>query len=133
MLRPTFSAIENLRFAARYAPAGDGTEPDAEHLLALVGLAGKGGHLPSELSGGEQQRVAIARALAQRPHLLLCDEPTGHLDSDTSLRVLALLDALQEQLRFALVLATHDPEIVARFDREAELVDGQLVGAGQDR
>ena len=124
-LLPTFTAIENLRFAARYAPAGDGLEPD--ELLALVGLAGKANHLPSELSGGEQQRVAIARALAQRPRLLLCDEPTGHLDSDTSGRVLALIDALQERFSFALVIATHDHEIVARFDRDVELADGTIT------
>jgi len=124
-LLPSFTAIENLRFAARYAASGDG--PSAEELLALVGLESKAAHLASELSGGEQQRVAIARALAQRPRLLLCDEPTGHLDSDTSERVLRLIEALQERFGFALVVATHALEIVARFEREAELLDGRIV------
>jgi ABC-type lipoprotein export system ATPase subunit len=124
-LLPSFTAIENLRFAARYAPPGEGPPPD--ELLALVGLDRKAAHLASELSGGEQQRVAIARALAQRPRLLLCDEPTGHLDSDTSERVLRLIEALQERFGFALVVATHALEIVARFDREAELLDGRIV------
>ncbi len=124
-LLPTFTAIENLRFAARYAPDDDGPGPD--ELLALVGLETKGNHLPSELSGGEQQRVAIARALAQRPRLMLCDEPTGHLDTDTSTRILALIDALHERFRFALVVATHDHELVTRFDRLIELGDGRIA------
>ena len=81
------------------------------------GSAAKLDHLPAELSGGEAQRVAIARALAQRPELLLCDEPTGHLDSDTGERVLDLIDALQAELGFALVVATHDADVAARLRR----------------
>ena len=105
------------------------TEPvlAASSLLNLVGLGGKLDHLPAELSGGEAQRVAIARALAQRPELLLCDEPTGHLDSDTGERVLDLIDALQREFGFALVVATHDADVAARFRRELELEDGIVV------
>jgi putative ABC transport system ATP-binding protein len=84
-------------------------------------------HLPSELSGGEAQRVAIARALAQQPELLLCDEPTGHLDSDTGERVLDLIDALQAEFGFALVVATHATDVAARYDREIELEDGLVI------
>src|SRR6185503_4601464 len=102
----------------------------ASSLLELVGLTAKLDHLPAELSGGEAQRVAIARALAQQPQLLLCDEPTGHLDSDTGERVLDLIDALQEERGFALVVATHAVDVAARYERELELEDG-LVLNGQ--
>jgi len=126
-LLPHFSAYENVAFVAQLDP-GD-TEPvlAASSLLNLVGLGGKLDHLPAELSGGEAQRVAIARALAQRPELLLCDEPTGHLDSDTGERVLDLIDALQREFGFALVVATHDADVAARFRRELELEDGIVV------
>jgi predicted ABC-type transport system involved in lysophospholipase L1 biosynthesis ATPase subunit len=125
-LLPFFTALENVAFAAR---AADGGAPELAplDLLRLVGLDGKADALPSELSGGEAQRVAIARALAQRPRLLLCDEPTGHLDSDTGERVLGLIEALQRELGFALVVATHDPEVAARLPREVELLDGHLI------
>ena len=85
--------------------------------------------LPRQLSGGEAQRVAIARALAQHPRLLLCDEPTGHLDSDTGERVLALIEALKEVFGISLVLATHDADVAARLARELELEleDGRVV------
>ena len=88
------------------------------------------GQSPSGAVGGEAQRVAIARALAQRPELLLCDEPTGQLDSDTGERVLDLIDALQRTFGFALVTATHDADVAARYDREVELDDGQIVREG---
>jgi putative ABC transport system ATP-binding protein len=119
-LLPHFTTLENVLFAQR-----DGS--DAEQLLALVGLQNKLDHLPRELSGGEAQRAAIARSLAQEPDVLLCDEPTGHLDSDTSARVLDLIGALREQLGFALVIATHDTEVAAHCDRIVELYDGHIV------
>jgi ABC-type lipoprotein export system ATPase subunit len=128
-----FTAFENVAFAraARISVSGDGEAPggyEPQELLALVGLEAKLDALPGELSGGEAQRVAIARALAQRPELLLCDEPTGHLDSDTGERVLDLIDALQPELSFAVVIATHDANIAARADRLIELRDGRTVG-----
>jgi ABC-type lipoprotein export system ATPase subunit len=123
-LLPTFTAFENVAFAAHVSRrAGDPAE-----LLELVGLSDKADHLPSELSGGEGQRVALARALAQQPQLLLCDEPTGHLDSDTAERVLDLIEALQEEFHFALVVATHDTDVAARLRRAVELHDGKVVG-----
>ncbi|MEA2389089.1 MAG: putative transport system ATP-binding protein, partial [Thermoleophilaceae bacterium] len=115
----------NVAFAAEVSGR---TGTDAEELLGLVGLERKLDSLPSELSGGEQQRVAIARALSQGPELLLCDEPTGHLDSDTAGRVLDLFDRLHEDLGFALVVATHDRRVADRYDRRVELADGRVVG-----
>lgn len=127
-LLPTFTAYENVSFAARAAVAENGSaDVDPLALLQLVGLHTKAENLPGELSGGEAQRVAIARALAQRPALLLCDEPTGQLDRDTGTRVLDLLDALQREFGFALVTATHDEEVAGRLDRIVELEDGRIV------
>jgi ABC-type lipoprotein export system ATPase subunit len=135
-LLPTFTAYENVAFAARSTAAiratsatrddGQDAGRDPAELLALVGLAAKLDALPAELSGGEAQRVAIARALAQRPTLLLCDEPTGHLDSDTGARVLDLIDALQAEYGFAQVTATHDADVAARYDRAIGLADGRI-------
>jgi ABC-type lipoprotein export system ATPase subunit len=142
-LLPYFTAFENVSFAALAtsggrastgaipaggpASAGPAATLSPLDLLRLVGLEGKADALPSELSGGEAQRVAIARALAQQPQMLLCDEPTGHLDSDTGARVLALIEALQCELGFALVIATHDPDVAARLPREVELLDGRVI------
>jgi putative ABC transport system ATP-binding protein len=124
-LLPHFTALENVLFAQLEQGVSAGAE--AERLLALVGLEAKHGHLPSELSGGEAQRTAIARALAQRPDVLLCDEPTGHLDSDTSRRILDLVGELREELGFGLVIATHDAGVAARCERVVELHDGRIV------
>jgi putative ABC transport system ATP-binding protein len=126
-LLPHFTAYENVAFAHAAAANGDGEASSPEELLGLVGLGAKLDSLPSELSGGEQQRVAIARALGQRPDLLLCDEPTGHLDSDTGRRVLDLIEALKEQFGFALITATHDVDVAARASRMVTLVDGRAV------
>lgn len=122
-----FSAYENVAFAAQLAGRKAEEAFEALALLELVGLGAKVDHLPAELSGGEAQRVAIARALAQAPELLLCDEPTGHLDSDTGERVLELIEALQREFGFALVVATHDADVAARCRRELELEDGLVV------
>jgi putative ABC transport system ATP-binding protein len=124
-LLPTFTAAENVAFAVRVAES----DAEPEELLELVGLTAKAEHLPAELSGGEMQRVALARALAQRPELLLCDEPTGHLDSDTAERVLDLIEALQAEFAFALAIATHDADVAARLRRSVELHDGRVVAA----
>jgi predicted ABC-type transport system involved in lysophospholipase L1 biosynthesis ATPase subunit len=132
-LLPTFTAYENVAFAAWVASRFQSPETpssvrrSAEELLELVGLSGKLDALPADLSGGEAQRVAIARALAQAPELLLCDEPTGHLDSDTAARVLDLVVALRERFGFALTIATHDREVAARCARSVRLADGRVV------
>jgi ABC-type lipoprotein export system ATPase subunit len=126
-LLPHFTAFENVAFAVRASKGEVDARLAPPALLGLVGLSAKADHLPAELSGGEAQRVAIARALAQQPRLLLCDEPTGHLDSDTGGRVLSLIEALQREFRFALVIATHEADVAARLDREVELHDGRVV------
>jgi putative ABC transport system ATP-binding protein len=126
-LLPHFTAFENIAFAASLANGVRGTDLGPLELLELVGLAAKADHLPAELSGGEAQRVAIARAIAQGPELLLCDEPTGHLDSDTGGRVLELIDALQAAFGFGLVIATHDADVAARLDTHVELHDGRVL------
>jgi ABC-type lipoprotein export system ATPase subunit len=129
-----FTAFENVAFAREAsaqsagAQAGGRSSNSPGDLLELVGLSAKLDSLPGELSGGEAQRVAIARALAQSPELLLCDEPTGHLDSDTAERVLDLIEALQREFSFALVIATHDAGVAARASRVLELTDGRVVG-----
>ena len=126
-LLPYLTTFENVAFAAHVSGRDGGSLLGPDALLELVGLAGKADHLPAELSGGEAQRVAIARALAQAPALLLCDEPTGHLDSDTGERVLDLIDAVQHELALTLVVATHDPDVAARLPRALELHDGRIV------
>jgi ABC-type lipoprotein export system ATPase subunit len=133
-LLPTFTSFENVSFAAWVAKRtrGSGVNPGParagpKELMRMVGLADKLDALPAELSGGEAQRVAIARAIAQAPELLLCDEPTGHLDSDTAGRVLDLVDALRERFGFSLVIATHEREVAARCARTIELVDGRIA------
>jgi putative ABC transport system ATP-binding protein len=125
-LLPHVTAYENVAFAADVAGREEPELPAVE-ILELVGLGAKLDNLPGELSGGEAQRVAIARALGATPAVLLCDEPTGHLDSDTQTRVLELLDALQREFQFALVVATHDAEVAARYDTVVELRDGHIV------
>jgi putative ABC transport system ATP-binding protein len=136
-LLPTFTAYENVAFAAHVRsrgmprpdqPDSDRDDPAPSELLELVGLSSKAEALPGELSGGESQRVALARALAQRPALLLCDEPTGHLDSDTGARVLDLIDALHAEFGFSQVTATHDADVAARSDRAIGLADGRITG-----
>jgi putative ABC transport system ATP-binding protein len=129
-LLPTLSTWENLAFAERIDHGRDEKRQrdlGPDELLQLVGLADKREALPSELSGGEAQRVAIARALVQEPELLLCDEPTGHLDSDTGERILDLIEALRDQVAFTLVVATHDPDVAARAARTIELADGRII------
>jgi ABC-type lipoprotein export system ATPase subunit len=131
-LLPHFSAYENVAFAVHATVNGQSTI-SPEDLLGMVGLADKLDALPAELSGGEAQRVALARALGQSPQLLLCDEPTGQLDSDTSERILDLIDAVQRERPFALAVATHDAEVAARYDQVISLSDGRLVDAELSR
>ncbi|MFC6344553.1 ABC transporter ATP-binding protein [Nocardioides hankookensis] len=97
-------------------------------LLDLVGLRDHGGQRPGELSGGQQQRVAIARAFAGSPRLLLADEPTGQLDAETGLAVMALLRAIVDSEGVTAVIATHDPTMMALADRVLTIADGRVEG-----
>jgi ABC-type lipoprotein export system ATPase subunit len=127
LLLPYLSAQSNVE-TALVATGVDRPERKrrSEELLAEVGLRGRLGHLPSELSAGERQRVAVARALANAPRLLLADEPTGALDSVVGLRVLELVARMRERHGMTVIIASHDPTVSARADRVVELVDGQL-------
>jgi len=98
----------------------------ADRLLDIVGLADRGHHYPSQLSGGEQQRVALARAFASEPSILLADEPTGNLDSTTGQKVLGILTDLRRDQRTTLVLVTHDSAVAALADRLVHLRDGRI-------
>ncbi len=96
-------------------------------MLARVGLAERTEHKPSELSGGEQQRVAIARALVNEPELLLADEPTGNLDSQTGGEIIELLKSLRVEKQMTLIIATHDAKVAAHAQRVIELADGRIA------
>jgi putative ABC transport system ATP-binding protein len=116
----TLTARENVMTAAELV--ADAATPD--EALSLVGLDGFGDHFPGQLSGGQQQRVSIARAIAKRPELLLCDEPTGALDRETGVRILALLQTLNERQGVTIVLITHSRPIAALAHRVLSLEDG---------
>ena len=127
-LLPEFDALENVSMPARIArrPYRETIE-EAEQLLCRVGLEERIEHRPPELSGGEQQRVAIARALINHPSLLIADEPTGNLDSQTGREILDLLLQLRSERRCALVMATHDTSIADQADHTFHIVDGRLL------
>ena len=127
-LLPEFSARENVMLPQMIAGTPRrAARTRADELLERVGLAERAGHRPGQLSGGEQQRVAVVRALANRPRLLLADEPTGNLDPETSGQVIDELLALVRGEGLAALIATHNPDIAARMDRTVTLRDGVLV------
>jgi putative ABC transport system ATP-binding protein len=122
------SAAENVEVPLRLVRAApDARDERVGVLLELVGLGDRGRHRPYELSGGEQQRVAIARALANRPDVLLADEPTGQLDSATGRSIMGLLRAVVRSEGVTAITATHDPLIIDLADRVVELRDGRLL------
>ncbi|MFH1985238.1 MAG: ABC transporter ATP-binding protein [Pseudomonadota bacterium] len=122
-LVPTLSALENVATVTEIAD-----EPmDPAEALDLVGLGDRMDHFPSQLSGGQQQRVAIARALAKRPKLMLCDEPTGALDHETSVMVLELIQNIYKKTGTTVVMITHAPAIAHMADRNAIIRDGRIA------
>ncbi len=127
-LIPVLSALENVQLPLLTAGLGHKKSEDrASELLDRVGLRDRVDHLPDELSGGEQQRVAIARALANRPRIVLADEPTGDLDTKTGSDVVQIMYALAKQERTAVIVVTHDPIIAERADVLLEMRDGRIV------
>ncbi len=125
-LIPTMTALENVAIPLELAGDGRAMEK-AETWLRAVGLGHRLTHLPGQLSGGEQQRVALARAFAPEPKLLLADEPTGNLDSDTGQAVMELLFEMRARVGSTLVLITHDPALAGRCGRILHMADGRVV------
>ncbi|HVI30800.1 ABC transporter ATP-binding protein [Phenylobacterium sp.] len=126
-LLPRLSALQNVELPMIYAGLPrDERRARAAELLERVGLGGRMGHRPTQLSGGQQQRVAVARSLANRPDLLLADEPTGALDTQTSRDVLKLFDELNAD-GLTLMVVTHDPEVAAEARRRISFRDGLIV------
>lgn len=129
-LLPEFTALENvvipIRRLGRLAP--EAAEARARSLLDMMGIGPKAGATPDRLSGGERQRVAIARALANDPALILCDEPTGNLDSQNSARVVEIFQMLAHEQGRAVVCVTHDLAIAEVSDCRISMLDGRIVG-----
>jgi putative ABC transport system ATP-binding protein len=127
-LVPSLTAVENVMLPLELSGRRD-ARPAALEVLGRVGLAGRVGHYPRQLSGGEQQRVAIARAFVTRPDVLFADEPTGNLDAATGGRIMDLLFGLNAETGTTLVLVTHDRALADRCGRIIQLDAGRIVGA----
>ena len=132
-LVPTMTAVQNVEFPMIFS----GIAPlqrrqQALALLERVGLGDRTGHRPTELSGGQQQRVAIARALANDPRIVLADEPTGNLDTQTGREVMALLGQLNREEGRTIIIVTHDPGMTAYATRTIHLLDGKITDGAPD-
>jgi putative ABC transport system ATP-binding protein len=127
-LLPTLTVTENVALPLLLGGKGDQeSAKEAKQWLERVGLNMRSSHYPQQLSGGEMQRAAIARALVHKPGLLIADEPTGSLDSENGERVLGLLRKLNEELRVAILLATHSSDIAANAKRILQMRDGRII------
>ncbi len=130
-LLPAFTVLENVMLPAlignRNGSLREKIRDAATQLLKEMGLEGRLGHFPSELSGGEKQRVAIARALINKPEFILCDEPTGNLDSATGSHIIGLIVRMRQHHRTGIVMVTHNQQLSAGADRVYQLIDGVLA------
>jgi putative ABC transport system ATP-binding protein len=130
-LIPRTTTVDNVALPLRYAGIGvRERRRRAAEALERVGLGHRLDHTPDRLSGGERQRVAIARAIVTKPELLLCDEPTGNLDSRVGAEITKLFEDLNREMGVTLVIVTHDPNLAKRARRNIKLVDGQVVYDG---
>jgi putative ABC transport system ATP-binding protein len=125
-LLPQLSALANVELGMQYSVGVD--RQQALDALANVGLADRVHHRPRELSGGEQQRVAIARALAKKPPIILADEPTGNLDSQSGKEIISILTNLHKEQNITLIMITHDPTVAQYCHRIVRIMDGQIIG-----
>ncbi|MDF1557477.1 MAG: ABC transporter ATP-binding protein [ANME-2 cluster archaeon] len=127
-LLPTLTALENVELPMREAGVPKRERKERTNsLLESVGLDGRAGHMPTQLSGGEQQRVAIARALANRPAIVFADEPTGELDSATGARILDIFESINREYGQTLIMVSHDESVTSRAHRVIHLKDGRIV------
>lgn len=130
-LIPVMSAYENVEYALRLAKYKGNYKERVMECLKMVGLSKRASHMPQELSGGEQQRVAIARAIAHKPKIIFADEPTGALDSATSLQVIAIFKELIQKEGITIVMTTHDPKLMDYGDVVYEIGDGEILSCKQ--
>lgn len=128
-LIPMMTALENVEFSLRLVNYKGDRKARAMECLRLVGLAQRAGHMPQEMSGGEQQRVAVARAIAHKPKVLFADEPTGALDTNTGLQVVKIFKNLCATEGITIVMTTHDTGLMDIGDAVYELEDGEMVNA----
>jgi putative ABC transport system ATP-binding protein len=127
-LIPVLTVLENIEYVMllQHVPAAERKER-VHTFLAELGLEGKENRFPAELSGGQQQRVAIARAMVSKPDIILADEPTANLDSETGGQLLEMMRKFNEELKMTFVFSTHDPQIMERAKRLITLTDGRIV------
>ena len=127
-LIPVLTVLENIEYVMllQHVPAAERKER-VHTFLAELGLEGKENRFPAELSGGQQQRVAIARAMVSKPDIILADEPTANLDSETGGQLLEMMRKFNDELKMTFVFSTHDPQIMERAKRLITLTDGRIV------
>lgn len=127
-LIPTLTALENVALPVQFSRRSNlSADRRAREILTMLGLGDRLKHRPTQLSGGQQQRVAIARALANEPPLLLCDEPTGNLDTESGEVVMSALRQIQKDMGATVIIVTHDMDVASQCDRVISLVDGHIA------